>query len=125
MPSLSSPIRERSISSLENEIMRLQEVLKDREAEISLLEASLKESQQDKRPSSPGLSGIEDDVREVEDEHFNLDSTLSPKTLNRFDHIRKTMEGTNGHAIYTETGTPNPEDESLERLNELMLYVFL
>ena len=102
--------------------MRLQEVLKDREAEISLLEASLKESQQDKRPSSAGSNSIEDGVDEVEE---NPDSTLSPRTLNRFDYIRKTMEGGNGHAIYTDNGTSNPEDESLERLNELMLYVLL
>ena len=120
MPSL-TPARERSIPSLEQEIMRLQEVLKDREGEISLLEESLKESQQDK----PLISiGIEDDVHEVDEELLKLDSTLSPKTLNRFDHIRKTMEGVNGHS-YTDNSTSSPEDESLERLNELMLYVFL
>ena len=124
MPSLSvSPIRERSILSLEQEIMRLQEVLKDREKEISLLEESLKESQQDKRPSYS--SSIGDDVREVDEESLMANSTLSPKTLDRFDHIRKTMEGANGHAIYTDNGTSIPEDEPLERLNELMLYVLL
>jgi predicted nucleic acid-binding Zn-ribbon protein len=126
MSSLSvSSTRERSILSLEQEIMRLQEVLKDREKEISLLEESLKESQQDKRPSSAGSSGIGDDVGEVDEEYLMANSTLSPKTLNRFDHIRKTMEGTNGHAIYMDNGTSNPEDESLERLNELMLYVLI
>jgi len=105
--------------------MRLQEVLKDREVEISVLEESLKESQQGNRPSSAASNNKEDDVREVDEELFNPDSTLSPKTLNRFDHIRKTMEGANGHAICTDNGIQNSEDESLERLNELMLYVFL
>ena len=99
--------------------MRLQEVLKDREREISLLEESLKERQQDKRPSSAGSNSNRDDV--VDEEPLVLDTMLSPKTLNQFDHIRKSMEGTNGHAMYAE----NPEDESLERLNELMLYVVL
>lgn len=99
--------------------MRLQEVLKDREREISLLEESLKE--QDKRPSSAGSNSNRDDVCEVDEEPLIPDAMLSPKTLNQFDHIRKTMEGTNGHAMYTE----NLEDESLERLNELMLYVIL
>lgn len=122
MPSLNlSPTHERSIPSLEQEIMRLQEVLKDREREISLLEESLKESQHDKRPSSAASNSNRDDVCEVDEESLMLDTMLSPKTLNQFDHIRKTMEGTNGHALYTE----NPEDESLERLNELMLYVVL
>ena len=101
--------------------MRLQEVLKDREREISLLEESLKESQQDNRPSSAGSDGNRNDVCEVDEERLMPDAMLSPKTLNQFDHIRKTMEGTNGHAVYTE----NHEDESLERLNELMLYVVL
>ena len=102
--------------------MRLQEVLKDREKEISLLEESLKESQHDKRPNSAGSNSNQDDVCEVDEEPPMVDAKLSPKTLNQFDHIRKTMEGgANGHAVYTE----NLEDESLERLNELMLYVVL
>jgi kinesin family protein 4/21/27 len=119
-----STTRERSILSLEQEIMRLQEVLKDREKEISLLEESLKESQQNKRPSSAGSSSIRnDDVHDVDEEPLMANSMLSPKTQNRFDHLRKTMESTNGHAISTENGTSNPQDEPLERLNELMLYV--
>lgn len=101
--------------------MRLQEVLKDREREIFLLEESLKEGQHDQRPSSAGSNSNRDDVCEVDEEPPMLDAMLSPKTLNQFDHIRKTMEGTNGHTLYAE----NPEDESLERLNELMLYVVL
>ena len=98
--------------------MRLQEVLKDREKEISSLEESLKESQQENSNS------IEDDVHEVDGNPL-ANSSLSPKTLNQFDNIRKTMQGTNGHAIYTANGISNPEDEPLERLNELMLYVLL
>ena len=86
-----------------------------------MLEESLKERPQDKRPSSAGSNSNQDDACEAHEEHLMLDAMLSPKTLNQFDHIRKTMEGTNGHVVYTE----NPEDESLERLNELMLYVVL
>ncbi|KNZ78457.1 Kinesin-like protein KIF27 [Termitomyces sp. J132] len=101
---------ERSVHSLEHEIMRLQEVLKEREAEITLLEESLKE-----RPllQPSGLNGT-------------AAATLSPKTLNQFDHIRKTME--NGSYAHTDTGSEvnsvsvlSEADESLERLNELML----
>ncbi|KAF9482822.1 kinesin domain-containing protein [Pholiota conissans] len=116
MPSLSSSSTERSVSSLEKEIMRLQEVLKDRETEISLLEESLKESQ------SRGTNGDAVADQEVQDvDGVNPDTTLSPKTLNRFDHIRKTMEGVNGNGTHMETSSSYSEDESLERLNELML----
>ncbi|KAF8965215.1 kinesin domain-containing protein [Flammula alnicola] len=115
MPSLTPP-NERSVSSLEKEIMRLQEVLKDREAEISLLEESLKESQE------KVVNGVDADSQETRDvSGINPDATLSPKTLNRFDHIRKTMENGNDHSTPAETGSSHSEDESLERLNELML----
>ncbi|KAF9013938.1 kinesin domain-containing protein [Cyathus striatus] len=82
---------ERSVSSLEKEIMRLQEVLKEREAEISVLEASLMESQNDKL-NPPPVAGD------------NPESTPA----------------TNGDVL--ENGSTNSDpDESLERLNELML----
>ena len=123
MPSLTPP-NERSVASLEQEIMRLQEVLKDREAEITLLEESLKESQENQVKIPNGVEGGEGQptTTEVNGSSVNPDTTLSPKTLNRFDHIRQTMENGTGHAVQTETGSSFSEDESLERLNELMLY---
>ncbi|PPQ93251.1 hypothetical protein CVT25_015249 [Psilocybe cyanescens] len=115
MPSLSSQ-NERSVSSLEKEIMRLQEVLKEREAEITLLEESLKEIQQ---PEKPCLEAADESQSAAELNGVNPAFTLSPKTLNRFDHIRKTMESVQAHSGLSETGSS--EEDSLERLNELML----
>ncbi|KAJ3512103.1 hypothetical protein NLJ89_g3722 [Agrocybe chaxingu] len=119
MPSL-SPSSERSVSSLEKEIMRLQEVLKERESEISLLEESLKESQQQRLREEQQNKLVNGDALQANGNAVptNPDNTLSPKTLNQFDHIRKSIEQVNGH---TETGSSSSEDESLERLNELML----
>jgi len=123
MPSLTPP-NERSVSSLEQEIMRLQEVLKDREAEITLLEESLKESQENQLKIPNGVEGGEGQptTTEINGTPVNPDTALSPKTINRFDHIRKTMENGTVHGAQTETGSSLSEDESLERLNELMLY---
>lgn len=111
--------------------MRLQEVLKERESEITALESSLKESREEHSPayspasesgSAPKANGIKP----------HPDVTLSPQTMNQFDRIRMTMENGNGHAIngHFDSGSdkamasmPPETDESLERLNELMLYV--
>ena len=113
-----SPIGERSVYSLEKEIMRLQEVLKDREAEITVLERSVKESQQQHQTAKSIVVNGElkhsDNAGELNG--TNLGIELSPKTLNRFESIRKTME--NG---IVEAPAFQSEDESLERLNELML----
>ncbi|KAJ3567010.1 hypothetical protein NP233_g6634 [Leucocoprinus birnbaumii] len=111
--------QERSISSLEKEIMRLQEVLKERETEIRGLEESLKETQAiqaasldktavatplEKEGMDPGAAG------------------LSPKTLNHFDHIKQSMVNGNGQIAHSDHSSNHSEsDESLERLNELML----
>ncbi|KAJ7149338.1 kinesin [Mycena filopes] len=123
-----SPVHpnERSVHSLEKEIMRLQEVLKDREAEIAVLEGSLKDTKAVNGHAAPpkdltvttGANGDANPVR------------LSPKTISQFDNIRRSMshepppslgtttdEGSeaNGGSAFSE------QDESLERLNELML----
>ena len=111
-----SPGHERSVSSLEKEIMRLQEVLKEREAEITLLEESFKGTQQYEKPVVNGIANDQD----RSEMNGNPAESLSPKTLYQFDNIRKTMENGNGHA---ETASSYSDDESLERLNELMLYV--
>lgn len=127
----SSPVNgnERSVHSLENEIMRLQEVLKERETEITLLEESLKESQEKEGSASHTLPVAGEPLLQP---NGNLNgaapsASLSPKTLNQFDHIRKTMENGSVYA-HTDTGSEvnstsvfSEADESLERLNELML----
>ncbi len=113
---------ERSVYSLEKEIMRLQEVLRDREAEITVLERSVKESQQQQQQTAKSIvvNGIDDELKHFDNagevNGTNLGIELSPKTLNRFESIRKTME--NG---IVEAPALQSEDESLERLNELML----
>lgn len=91
--------------------MRLQEVLKEREMEISTLEESLRANQA-KETSA----------------HFGHQNTalengdLSPNTLNHFDHIKQSMVNGNGHIAHPDNGSNHSEsDESLERLNELML----
>ena len=110
------------MQSLEKEIMRLQEVLKDREAEITILETSLKEIQGNRpvipTPMSPVLEDGDPNVNDkVDIPHVRL----TPQMTSRFDHIHKTME--NGR-IDSETGSEvtSPDAvEPLERLNELML----
>ena len=103
--------------------MRLQEVLREREAEITALEQSLEEGQKKDRPVAHPIivNGVDGKIVHVEDvagvTNGELSDALTPKTLDRFENIRKTME--NGHA---DTVSSQDEDESLERLNELMLY---
>ncbi|KAJ7681788.1 hypothetical protein B0H17DRAFT_1161098 [Mycena rosella] len=130
-----SPVNpnERSVHSLEKEIMRLQEVLKDREAEITVLEGSLKESKS-KAPVTVNGDAAEDSVPAPLDPitpvgiNGNANPVhLSPKTISQFDNIRRSMSheppsvttdsesDLNGSSVFSE------QDESLERLNELML----
>ena len=90
--------------------MRLQEVLKEREAEITLLEESLKESNRGASalptpmttsPASP--SG-----------EISPDAHLSPKTLHNFNEL---------HGALDNQVSLTSVDETHERLNELMRYV--
>jgi hypothetical protein len=98
--------------------MRLQDVLKEREAEITLLEESLKMSEQRDSPIKTTPNGVNGDHNPNGN---GLAAVLSPRTLDQFDHIRKNME--NGHIdnVYSESSSVQSEDDSLERLNELML----
>jgi kinesin family protein 4/21/27 len=106
--------------SLEKEIMRLQEVLREREAEISVLEKSLNVptivpptiSEEDHEPQSNGTSA------EI---YPDINVFLSPKTINRFDNLRKVMENGHGHPDYGSDKAVSEADESLDRLNEVML----
>ncbi|KAG1826831.1 kinesin domain-containing protein [Suillus subaureus] len=109
-----TPSDQRSAVSMEKEIMRLQEVLREREAEISTLESSLNEKEQTApTPVEPhALQSIEaDDL-----------THLSPKTIQKFDAVRKSMKLHHDLIPDVDSDVPdNDVDESLDRLNELML----
>lgn len=119
-----SPAQERSTQSLETEIMRLQEVLKERETEISLLEESLKELQTTKPVNGIHKKHNTLTVNVINGNDSEPSHYLTPKTLHQFDNIRDAL--VNG-ADHTDPGdeergkTVIDNDESLERLNELML----
>ncbi|KAJ7633003.1 kinesin [Roridomyces roridus] len=132
-PSLMHP-NERSVSSLEKEIMRLQEVLKEREAEIAILEDSLKESKaappepngalMSRKPADPITPPITGGV------NGNANPMhLSPKTISQFDTIRRSMShepmptpsADSESDVNGSASVFSDHDESLERLNELML----
>lgn len=106
-PSLSLQVNsnERSVQSLEQEIMRLQEVLKEREAEITSLEQSLIQKHQLSPPMTPMVS---------EDASPSLH--LSPKTISHFKEIRRSLN-------VQDSLTASDASDSLVRLNELMRYV--
>lgn len=114
--------QERIILSLEEEIMRLQEVLKERETEIHALEKSLTKTRaaqivaQEKTAVATPLG---DQVT------VSNNAGLSPRTLNHFDHIKKSMVNGVAHTQSEHGSNHSESDESLERLNELMLYVQL
>ncbi|KAL6298424.1 hypothetical protein BKA93DRAFT_830711 [Sparassis latifolia] len=113
LPSVNVNANERSVASLEKEIMRLQEVLKEREAEITVLEESLKSKDREEVPSTHSTepSGI----RSV---NGNGDTSptlhLSPKTIGQFQEIRRSLD------FQAANGNVQDPDESLVRLNELM-----
>lgn len=123
---------ERSVASLESEIMRLQDVLKEREAEIAALEISLREKPKVPSGSPTSIDDIDtppstppNDVLPNGDQ--SLASYLTPKTMGQFENIRRSME-LNGRDHLFDNGSEvasnvSEMDESLDRLNELMLYV--
>ncbi|KAJ4478498.1 kinesin domain-containing protein [Lentinula aciculospora] len=123
---------ERSAVSLEKEIMRLQEVLKEREAEISTLELSLLKATQTESSASSTSDRLRDLKLELlngHDDEAAPESFLSPQTINKFEHIRRSMQfhGENGNSprehdsISASDSIVSDTDESLDRLNELML----
>lgn len=113
--------QDRIISSLEKEIMRLQEVLKERETEIHDLEKSFTKTQVTQvatQEKTAAAVPLEDQITVCNR------GVLSPKTLDHFDHIKQSMANGVAHSIHSDHGSNHSEsDESLERLNELMLYV--
>ncbi|KAG2146886.1 kinesin-domain-containing protein [Suillus bovinus] len=109
-----TPTEQRSAVSMEKEIMRLQEVLRERETEISALESSLKEREQ----ATP--IPVEPHVLQCT-EADDL-THLSPKTIQKFDAVRKSMKLHHNLISDVDVDIPdNDVDESLDRLNELML----
>ena len=95
--------------------MRLQDVIKEREAEITVLESTLKDK--DSLPVSPQPAPEASKSAPL----TNGDATihLSPKTMSQFSEIRKSLD-LHHSASYTDSDV----DESLVRLNELMRYVY-
>lgn len=114
LPALNVSPNERSAASLEKEIMRLQDVLKEREQEIAHLEISLKE----KEALAPSISNLPATTSPgAADDVDSPSAFLSPRTINQFDEIKTVLQnGSDGADV-----TANSEsDESLDRLNELM-----
>ncbi|KDQ19787.1 hypothetical protein BOTBODRAFT_51187 [Botryobasidium botryosum FD-172 SS1] len=101
----------RSVDSLEKEIMRLQEVLKEREAEIGELETTI---QRNGVTPSTERTGLSTPLPDVQEEHEDVGSPimngkeLSPSTSHQWDELRRSME------LHSES------DASLGRLDELM-----
>lgn len=93
--------------------MRLQEVLREREAEISALESSLKEKEQS--TTSPAEHQV------PEADHS---THLSPLTIEKFNAVRTSMRLHHDLLPQADSDAPDGDvDESLDKLNELMLYV--
>ncbi|KAF8636524.1 hypothetical protein AX17_003337 [Amanita inopinata Kibby_2008] len=119
-----SPAQERSTQSLEKEIMRLQEVLKEREAEISLLEQSVKELQDEKSANAVVTEVETRDLVKVNGDTSDSDAHTSPKTSHQFGNNRKSLINGGSHKVNDDDGgkvSAVDADGSLERLTELML----
>lgn len=93
--------------------MRLQDVLKEREAEITALEQSLKESS--RRPSLTETPLTSQAASVNGDATTSPSMSLSPKTINQFEELRHSIDP-------SDNGSVSDADESLDRLNELMRY---
>lgn len=107
-----TPTEQRSASSMEKEIMRLQEVLKEREAEIGALEATLREKEQADAASPPTEM-----TKGPEDHTMHLSLT----TIEKFNAVRKNMQLHGVSSTVNDLNADADVDESLDRLNELML----
>ncbi len=121
-PQTPSEDRGRSVQSLEKEIMRLQEVLKEREAEIGALEGSLKQMKTQSKPRATSLT-LNGTREEDEDATDNVKSSgrLSPTTMKRFARIRSSLIIEHPPKF---TDEPTPEaSETVDRLDELMRFV--
>jgi len=115
-----TPTDGRTVQSLEKEIMRLQEVLKERETEIGVLETTLKELK-NPPPKTTVLHDVEEDdeeqVLEMSSQSGVESGKLSPATLGKFAKLRRSL--IIEHPPRFDDG-PSAESETLDRLNELM-----
>ena len=119
-PAPGTPTDGRTVQSLEKEIMRLQEVLKERETEIGALETTLKELR-NPPPKVTALHDVEEDdeeqVLEMSSQSGVESGKLSPATLGKFAKLRRSLIVE--HPPRFDDG-PSAESETLDRLNELM-----
>lgn len=99
--------------------MRLQEVLKEREGEITSLEHTLKEKEKDDTASAASMSETGEVINGTG--RVSPSPDLSPQIMHQFAAIRRSVELRHPPAESDSAADP---DESLERLNELMLCVF-
>jgi hypothetical protein len=116
-PQTPSEDRGRSVQSLEKEIMRLQEVLKERENEIGALEASLKEVKKPARKAKEVVDEDDDSLNVA----ANSDGKLSPTMMTRFAKLRRSLI-IEHPPKFPDEDEPEPS-ETLDRLDELMRYV--
>lgn len=126
LPSLTVSPHERSVPSLEKEIMRLQDVLREREQEIAHLEISLKEKNgasvaaSSDSMSAPTVPSTPDEASESVNGDGNA-VFLSPKTMSHFDEIKSSMKiGSDLDSV-----SASEAEETMERLNELMRYAVI
>lgn len=114
LPSVTVSPTERSVASLEEEIMRLQDVIKEREAEISALENTVREKNRQETNGVPEHLAAELKQNGT-DRNSDAFVHLSPKTISQFSEIRKSLD-----LHHSNHYTVSDVDESLLRLNELM-----
>lgn len=107
--------------------MRLQEVLKERETEITALEGSLRERaahpEHNGKPvngDGPHVNGFANGGGTPPEVSAAL-AHLSPKTRSQFQELRQTLDGTFGPPPVDTDDNHDPDHgDSLDRLNELM-----
>ena len=101
--------------------MRLQDVLKEREQEIAALEISLKEKESVSSSSTVSVSlplTPEVDAEDHVNGRTSPTSYLTPQTMHQFDELKSSVQITHGRS---DSVTTSEADETLERLNELMM----
>ncbi|THH16638.1 hypothetical protein EW146_g4034 [Bondarzewia mesenterica] len=91
----------------------------EREQEIALLEISMKEKETGSSMSGGSMPPTpQGETENPANGRTSLGSYLSPQTMHQFDELKSSMQ--NGHGRTESVSTSEP-DESLERLNELMM----
>ncbi|KAG8907187.1 hypothetical protein FRB99_005159 [Tulasnella sp. 403] len=115
--------KKRSVESLEKEIMRLQEVLKEREEEISVLEKSLDtfERSRSSRANTPSRKASPDVLKEEDEPAEGAEDQATPIAVEKEKReSSSTGRGNIDPTFDSDVGVPPEGDDSLTRLNELM-----